>query len=206
MTSADKGLPDSFVPGIKVPDKDQLDLSQAKNILWARRLGTVSFGSPTIAGGKLLVGTNAIRAATTQKSDHGTILCLDALTGKLIWTLIAPRDPLATNLGQTPKDGICAAATIDGDRAYVTGVGPEILCMDMHAQGEGKIIWRYSVRKELGIDPHDAIACAPLIHDGVVYTNTGNGVNQQHKVSDFAQRPLLYRPGQTYRQTAGAGR
>lgn len=192
MTAQATGLPASFVPGVKVRDQELLDLTQAKNILWGRRLGTVSFGSPTVAGGKLLVGTNAINtAATTQKSDHGTILCLDALTGKLLWSLIAPRDPLARNLSESPKDGICAAATIDGDRAYVTGVGPEILCMDMNAQGEGKIIWRFNTRKELHDDPHDAMACAPLIHDGVLYTNTGNGVNHGHKKSDAPNAPCF---------------
>src|SRR5690606_31341801 len=39
-------------------ETEQVDLSSAKNVLWAAKLGSQTYGNPTVSGGKIFVGTN----------------------------------------------------------------------------------------------------------------------------------------------------
>ena len=58
MVSDEKGLPDWFVPGEKRPDGSGIDLATTENVKWVARLGSQTYGNPTVAGGRVFVGTN----------------------------------------------------------------------------------------------------------------------------------------------------
>jgi outer membrane protein assembly factor BamB len=47
---------------------------------------------------------------------------------------------------------------------------------DQHAD----IIWKFDMREELGIFPHNVSSCSPLVVNGVVYTATSNGMDWSH--------------------------
>ena len=72
------GLPDKVEPGDFKQGTEDVDLSTAKNVKWASKLGTQSYGNPTIANGKIFVGTNNDSMRDPKHSgDRSILLCLD---------------------------------------------------------------------------------------------------------------------------------
>ena len=58
MVSADKDLPVSIDPG-KPKEDGTIDLSTvSKNVKWVSKLGTQTYGNPTVSSGKVFLGTN----------------------------------------------------------------------------------------------------------------------------------------------------
>ena len=74
MVSAEKGLPDAFEPGGQGIDK--------LNIKWVSKLGSQTFGNPTVSSGKIFVGTNSKYENPKYSGKRGYLLCLDETTGK----------------------------------------------------------------------------------------------------------------------------
>ena len=58
MVSSENGLPDSSDPGKTKPGSEEIDMATTKNVKWVAKLGSQAYGNPTIAGGKVFVGTN----------------------------------------------------------------------------------------------------------------------------------------------------
>ena len=56
MVSPEKGLPESFVPGEKTTN-GTIDLATAQNVRWGVRVANAIYSTPSIAEGKLFVGT-----------------------------------------------------------------------------------------------------------------------------------------------------
>jgi hypothetical protein len=80
-TAEETGLPTSF------------DRKTGANVKWAAELGEVAFGCPTVAAGRVYVGTNmpALRDDRRFGGVHGGVLvCLDEATGARLWTLATP--------------------------------------------------------------------------------------------------------------------
>lgn len=141
MVAYEKGLPDFFVPGEKKPNGDGIDLATTRNVKWVARLGSQTYGNPTVAGGRVFVGTNdfAIGDPKYQSTRGGTVECLDETTGKLLWKLVIPRketkDP---NFNFDNLDlGVCSSPTVDGDRIYLVTNRCEVICLDMRGMANG---------------------------------------------------------------------
>src|ERR1044071_8073811 len=58
MYSSAKNLPSSFNPGKLKQGSEEIDLATTKNVRWAVKLGSPSYGNPVVANGKVFVGTN----------------------------------------------------------------------------------------------------------------------------------------------------
>ncbi len=58
-------------------------------------------------------------------------------------------------------------------------------------KSDADIVWLYDLIRELKVSPHDSTDCSPLVHGDLVFTNSNNGVNQGHKVSDSPDAPTL---------------
>src|SRR6267142_6987890 len=58
MYSPEKGLPDSFGKVEFKPGTEEVEAKSVKNLKWAAKLGSQSYGNVTIAAGKVFVGTN----------------------------------------------------------------------------------------------------------------------------------------------------
>src|SRR5262249_23214358 len=57
-----------------------------KNILWSANLGSKAYGGPTIAGGKIFVGTNNNRPRNKEiKGDKGVLMCFRESDGEFLW-------------------------------------------------------------------------------------------------------------------------
>jgi outer membrane protein assembly factor BamB len=199
MVSDEKSLPDSFVPGEKSSAAAGIDLATTKNVKWAVRLGSYVYGNPTVANGRVFVGTDSQTLSAEVRNSTGAcgmVKCLDEATGKLLWQLVVPkRTDLEPGVYFNHQElGVCSSPTVDGDRVYVVTSADEVVCLDVHGQpqsAEAKVIWRYDLINQLRVSPHDSASCSVLIHGDVVYVGTSNGVDKSHEKVVSPEAPAL---------------
>ena len=71
---------------------EDIDMSTTKNVKWVAKIGSQSYGTPTIAGGKVLIGTNNESPRDAQhEGDRGIIMCFDEKDGSFLWQLVIPK-------------------------------------------------------------------------------------------------------------------
>lgn len=125
MVSAEKGLPAFF------------DLETGRNVKWVAELGTESYSTPVVAGGRVFIGTNNERPRDPrQVGDRGVFLCLEEETGRFLWQLVAPKleeDPFH----DWPKTGMSSSGAIEGDRIYLVNNRAQLLCLDVRGMANG---------------------------------------------------------------------
>ena len=80
MLSPERNLPDSFDP------------KTGKNLRWVAQLGTESHSTPTIAKGRVFIGTNNGNPRDPKhQGDRGVLMCFEEKTGKFLWQLVSPK-------------------------------------------------------------------------------------------------------------------
>jgi outer membrane protein assembly factor BamB len=219
MVSPEKGLP--FAAEVGKPKEGasgEIDPATTKNIKWSVRLGTQSYGNPTVAGGRVLVGTNNGNPRDSKyQGDYGILMCFDESTGKFLWQLAAPK-LAAGRENDYPDVGICSSPTIDGDRVYVVTNRCEVVCLDLAGLANGNdgpfkeeaqytagprqppipqgpadadIIWRFDMRDELGVFPRYTASGSVLVVGDRLYINTSNGVDWSGKHVPAPWAPVL---------------
>lgn len=147
-----------------------------KNVKWVADLGDSSFGQPVVAGGKVFVATNNAKPRDPNvKARKAVLMAFRETDGRFLWQIAndLPDDGRfygnAHGVPSTP-------AVIDG-KVYFTVAGCQIACADAE---NGKIEWRYDMKKELQADPGDPFCIvpplsSPLVIGNLVFANTGNG-------------------------------
>ena len=213
MVSDERNLPSTFEPGEKDTQKGEIVLSTAKNVKWGVRVGSITYSAPTVVGGNIFIGTG--------ESGRGIFKCLEAATGKTVWQYDAPyrKFPAQVDKGWnfmlgriTPNLGICATATVEGDRVYFVNHRCEVLCLDAHggtnlietpaatgtnaAGGNApmstvrgaKVVWSFDMW-DYGIRPADACNGSPLVDGELLYVNTSNGVDRDADIAYADDRP-----------------
>ncbi len=206
MVSDEKGLPETFDP------------ATGKNVKWSSSLGTESYSTPVISGGRVVIGANNGEPRDPRHDgDRGVLLCLDETDGSLCWQLVVPKFQGDVYL-DWPRAGICSPATVEGDRVYVVTNRAEVVCMDLLGQANGNdgpyrdegrhmvlpgkrpmkvtdidadVLWMFDMRGEVGMHPHDAAHSSILIDGRYIYVNTGNGVDRTHRRLPGAEAPSL---------------
>src|SRR6202165_966808 len=74
MVSTMKGLPTEW------------DVKTKKNVKWVARLGSQSYGNPTVADGKVFVGTNNESPRDPkQPGDRGVLMAFRESDGEVMW-------------------------------------------------------------------------------------------------------------------------
>jgi len=138
-----KGLPDSFVPGKKRPNGEGIDSETTENVKWTARLGLLAYGNPTVADGRVFVGTDDALLSggdgRFQRTRAGMVQCLDEATGKPLWKLVTPkREELPPGAHFSHQFlGTCSSPAVDGDRVYAVTSACEVVCLDMHGMTNG---------------------------------------------------------------------
>jgi len=209
MVSPERGLPETFDP------------KTGENVQWTAPLGTETYSSPIVAGGRVFIGTNNNRPRDPRhQGDRGVLLCLDEKTGELAWQLVVPKitaDPPDPYL-DWPNAGLCSPPTVEGDRVYAVTNRGEVVCLDLHGlangndgpyQDEGQhlapqgrpamapgpldadILWLYDLRAQSGVYPNDAFHSSILLHGDFLYLNTSNGVDRTHRRNPAPDAPSL---------------
>jgi outer membrane protein assembly factor BamB len=206
MWSSDKGLPDKFDPGKLKAGTEDIDMATTKNVKWAVKLGSQSYGNVSVAEGKVFVGTNNDSPRLKKyQGDHSIMMVFDEKTGKFLWQLTVPK--LASGkVNDWENLGLLSSPTIDGDRVYLVTSRCEVICLDINGMANGNqgfqdeaqyvagpghpkveigdqdadIIWVYSMIDELGVFPHNASNCSVLVLGDYVYSCTSNGKDWTH--------------------------
>ena len=143
MVSQEKGLPSTFALAQKTTTPGGVDLSTAQNIKWVARMGSMTYGNPTIAHGRVFVGTNMLALSGDPRFKNkrgGVILCLEESTGERVWQLATPvrrlRLPPECHFTQQHL-GTCSSPTVDGERVYVVSNAGDIVCLDVQGLANG---------------------------------------------------------------------
>ena len=125
LVSGERGLPGSFDP------------KAGKNVRWTAKIGTHSYATPIIAGGRVYLGTNNEEPRDPKRTgDSGVLLCLDEKDGHLLWQLLVPKreeDPYL----DWPKTGWSSPVTVEGDRVYTVSNRGEVMCLDPRGMADG---------------------------------------------------------------------
>ena len=106
-------------------------------------------------------------AEALAKGQVDIVYCLDAATGKVIWTYRYP----ALLEGQDYQGGPNATPTVDGDRVYTLSKRGKAFCFNAKT---GDVIWQKDLRREFEVKtPRWGLAGSPLIIDNMVLYNAG---------------------------------
>lgn len=185
MVSSEKGLPATW------------DIETGENVLWVAELGSQAYGGPTAANGRVLVGTNNEgRRNPKLDGDRGNVMAFDAKTGEFLWQSAHPKHP-AGRVNDWPLQGVCSGPFIDGDRIWYVSNRAEVICADLDGFLDGQndgpfttetetskidedVIWKFDMMGELSVFPHNLAAGNPIVVDGILYTTTGQGVDEGH--------------------------
>ena len=196
MISDEKGLADCFDP------------ATGQNIKYVIELGSETYSTPIVAGGRIYIGTNNERPRDKRyQGDRGVFMCFDEKDGRFLWQLVVPK--YSTDMfTDWPKAGICSPATVEGDKVYILSNRGEALCVDRAGLANGNdgpftneprfvaprdtepqplgptdadILWAFDIHGTVGTHPHDAAHSSFLLHGQFLYINTGNGLDNKHK-------------------------
>ncbi len=184
------------------------DPASGRNVLWTAQLGSQSYGNVTVADGRLFLGTNNSSPRVSKYAgDYGILLCLDEKTGQLDWQLAVPK-LRAGKVSDWDEVGFCSSPTVEGNRIYAVTNRCEVICLTTagftgsnqgpfldeahYTAGPGKppipqgpsdadIVWRFDMRDELGVFPHNMTSSSVLIVGDRLFVTTSNGVDWNGK-------------------------
>ncbi|MBN2295854.1 MAG: PQQ-binding-like beta-propeller repeat protein [Pirellulales bacterium] len=116
---------------------DSFDVDSGENIKWTAQLGSETWATPVIAGGRVYMGTNGDPPRDPRyEGDRGILLCLDEKTGKFLWQLMVPKLGPDMYL-DWPRAGIVSPPSVEGDMVYVVSNRGEVICLDARGQSNG---------------------------------------------------------------------
>jgi outer membrane protein assembly factor BamB len=181
-------------------------------------VGSQSYGNATAAGGRIFLGTNnATPRDPKYTGDYGILLCLDEKTGKFDWQLAVPKLRAGKN-SDWDEVGFCSSPTVDGDRVYAVTNRCEVICLKTtglagenqgplvdeaqytagpgkspipQGRGDADILWRYDMRDELGVFPHNMTSSSVLVVGDKLFVTTSNGVDWSGKHLPMPSAPAL---------------
>lgn len=221
VSHTDAPMPTDWDPGEFKPRSDEIDPDTlSDNIRWVAKLGSQTYGNPSVADGRVFVGTNNDgRDDERFVGDYSLLYAFDEQTGEVDWILTVPKIG-AGKVGDWEYLGICSSAAVDGDRVYIVTTRCEVLCLDISGLENGNtgpytdegayyanldtddppvelkatdadIIWRYDMREELGVFPHNTTSSSPMVIGDKVYASTSNGVDWGHTNIPNPRAPIF---------------
>ena len=174
------------------------DLKTGENVLWRQPVGSQSYAGPVVAGGQVYVGTNNEGERDPQvKGDKGVLMAFAEKDGAFLWQIVHDKLPDG-RIHDWPLQGICSTPYVDGDKVYYVSNRAEIVCADTQGfrdkvndgrempeerkrtDKDGDLIWKLDMINELDVFPHNLAAGSPLVAGGLLFTVTGNGVDEGH--------------------------
>jgi outer membrane protein assembly factor BamB len=206
-----RDVPASFEPGKMLDGEETVQMPSgskaAKSLRWVVKLGSQSYGNPTVANGRVFVGTNnASPRDPKYKGDYSMVMAFSDHTGDFLWQLAVPKLG-AGKVSDWEYLGICSSPAVQGDVVYVVSSRGEVLALDVHGQAngnqgfadeaqyvagpgkppiaqgphDGDILWKYDMRQDLGVFPHNVTSSSVLIMGSRLVVATSNGVDWSHK-------------------------
>lgn len=148
---------DGTLVGSTLPEK----LPATLPLQWKQPLGG-GFGGISVVGQRLYVMD---RQKTPREVER--VLCLDAATGKTLWTHTYPVTYGKLDYGNGPR----ATPTVHDGRVYTYGALAHLHCLDAVT---GKVLWSHDCKEKFGSRiPTWGHACSPLIDGERVLVQVG---------------------------------
>ena len=168
----------------------------AKNIKWVAKLGSESYGSPVISGGKVFCVTNNDAGYLDRypaSVDLGCLLAFGQSDGQFLWQHSSEKLK-AGRWMDYPQQGICSTPLVEGDRLWVVTNRGEVVCLDTEGfrdgqndgpfrsepaaePGESDAVWYFDMMRELGIVQRYMCSCSVTAAGDLLLVCTSNGVD-----------------------------
>ena len=142
-------------------------------VLWRQEV-SLGYSGPAVVGDRVFV-TDYVRETGDVLNNPGgrasltgeeRILCLDASSGKVIWSKGHPR-PYNISYPSGPR----ATPTVDGDHVYALGAEGDLVCLKI---ADGEIVWHRQLQEEYKTQsPIWGYAAHPLVAGDTIYTLAG---------------------------------
>ena len=133
--------------------------------MWSTPIGE-GYAGPAVAAGHVYV-TDLV--ARDGKKGVERVLCLDAASGKILWT-----HATAVDYGISYPAGPRATPVVDAGRVYTLGAVGDLLCLDT---ADGKVLWSKQLVRDLGtVLPTWGLSASPLV-DGPRLITLAGGAN-----------------------------
>jgi outer membrane protein assembly factor BamB len=173
--------------GISTDKEVPLTWTDKENVLWKVPLPGVGNGSPIVSRGRVFLQTS------TEKGDARMLLCLDAASGKTLWTqkvsgkkgTINPRNSLASST--------CAA---DGERVYCVFWDGQDTALYAYTF-DGKELWTHPLGE---FSSQHGPGGSPIVSDNkVVYVNDQDGSSEVLCLDARTGREVWKKPRRAFR-------
>ena len=170
---------------------------EAENVRWVAKLGSMSYGNPVVADGKIFLGTNNDNVYVKKhpkEVDLGCLIAFDTKDGKFLWQ--HSNQKLATgDKHDWGHIGVSSSPLVVGKRLYYVSNRAEVVCLDTEGFHDGKndgfdqepdvektdadVIWAYDMMKELGTDQLNATNCSVTLIGDALLVNTSNAADEE---------------------------
>ena len=178
---------------------DVLVPGTSRNIRWVAALGSVTYGTPVVASGKVFIGTNNGRGRLKRYPydvDLGCLVCFRVSDGEFLWQHSAEK--LSTGReNDWEYQGLCSTPLVENDRLWLVTNRCEVICLDTEGFRDGEndgpyrdepnehddesdVVWKFDMRKELGVWPHNMSSCSVTSAKNLIFVCTSNGVDESH--------------------------
>ena len=167
----------------------------AKNIRWVAKLGSESYGSPVIAGGKVFCATNNGAGYVKRypaEVDLGCLLAFSLSDGSFLWQHSAEKLADGRDI-DWPDQGICCSPMVEGERLWIVTNRGEVVCLDTEGFHDGEndgpyqqeksndpsesdIVWIFDMMGQLGTRQHNMACCSVTGAGNLLLVGTSNGV------------------------------
>lgn len=154
--------------------------NQPPKVLWRNKVG-IGYSSVAIADGRLYT--------MGHQEGQETVFCLDAATGKEIWSYSYPAE-LVNHLN---AGGPGATPTIDGEFLFTNSRDGRLICFEIET---GKPVWQKELTKayDMGV-PEWGFTCSPLIRGDRLFVEAGRLVALDKKTGDEIWKSTPHMPG-----------
>jgi len=164
---------DAKVVGFNVPQSWPEQLKSA----WKIEVG-LGDATPALVDGRLYV--------FTKEGEEESLKCLDAGTGKLIWTSEGNFAPIPEG-GASRHPGPRSTPAVDDGKVITVGVAGIISCFDVE---RGSLVWRNEDFE--GAMPQFSVGMSPVIADGKVIAHVGKPGAGQYVAFDLASGNIVW--------------
>ena len=133
--------------------REALPKADFSKIAWRAKIG-VGFSSMAVANGRVF----ALGCTGKRRGNEETFTCVDAATGKKIWSDTYP----AALVDYLHEGGPCASPTVDGKRVYGYSKSGRLACYNV---ADGEKYWTADLMAKAGLPkpPEWGFAGSPLI-------------------------------------------
>lgn len=128
---------------------------------WKIPVGS-GYSGPTVAAGKVYLTDRSVKPEETER-----VVCVDAATGKMIWTYSYPCPYENMSYPAGPR----ASVVINSGKAYSLGTMGHLFCFDAVT---GNVLWKHDLNSEYQVKmPTWGIAATPLVHGNSIIMQIG---------------------------------